>query len=191
MNKLIVAEGLSVWSGGANPREETLTRINHSRPVLRYLDNFRREAGRIGAADWRSSAMKPQSTSGTDELMIQFDLLDEEQRGIFNICLERYLAYIDAQGAYIASIGGKRRSKGVKAKFGTAKAEFVTAAAVLLLLELEAQGRGDLGALDWYGRFHKSMPDQDRRSWDDFNTLLFEDAMDELGVPSVEALSLE
>lgn len=167
-----------------------MSKINHSRPVLRYIDNVRREAARPGVADWRTGPMQPATGRGLSSVMVAFDELPDDHRGIFNLCLARFGEFLEAQAAYIEAIGKRGASRGRKAAAEAARAALVEATAVLIWMEVEAAQKGYTGALTWYGKFHRTLSTDDRRAWEWFDGILFVEAPQFLGIPVDENLIL-
>ncbi len=124
--------------------------------------------------------MKPREFSKIEILFADFELLAEEHKQVFNICVIRYEIYLAAISSRLNSMENKKGLRNARSSLEIAREKMIESAMALIWLELEARKQKTLGALSWYGKFYKAMSKEDRNSWDVFHALLFEDAATEL-----------
>lgn len=137
-----------------------MTRINHSRPYLLYIDNLRRENNKAVARhksieNKRNTGLinnKPKRTTFWDK-MAAIKLSEIEEQKLFEL-LEISARYFDAEAKLLSltfkkGVGEKKKS--LQLKINNAYRELVHIGEQIILLEIESQIKGrEKGLIHWW-----------------------------------------
>lgn len=164
-----------------------MTRINHNRPSLRYLDNLRREIRREDrpAPSWFNpdrakqfgvQLAKPESFP---EYVSDFGKLPVNQQEIAGCAIEAFGAYLDANLGVISLImkGKSKARKAAKKAQDQAHETFIIAGAVLVGTIIEDMAAKRDGFWQWFQRFYAGLDWQSKLTWSDFGNTLLEECL--------------
>ena len=164
-----------------------MTKINHNRPSLRYLDNLRREIERENrpAPSWFNPARveqfgiqlaEPESFPG---YVSDFQRLPINQQEIAGCAIEAFSAYLDANLGVISLImKGKAKARtAAKAAQEQTHENFVVAGAVLVGTIIDDMADKRDGFWQWFQRFHAGLDRQSKFTWSDFAETLLGDSL--------------
>lgn len=139
-----------------------MTKLNHDRPIFRYLDNVRREMRNAPAGtvpdDYGDVPITLVTGSGQPRNR-QMPLLNEVESEIAFGMIEALSVYVDAELAVIATLPTRQRkgrgnkSKAIAAR-NIAEKKLVRSCARFLLQGMQSKQLGREQIMTWYGWLH-------------------------------------
>lgn len=164
-----------------------MTKLNHNRPSLRYIDNLRRELRRENrpAPHWFNpdridkfgvQLSKPESLSA---YILDFGKLELRQQEIAGCAIETFGEYLEASTAVISLImGGKSKArKAAREAQETALEAFVVSGAVLVGTIINDMKEQRHGFWEWFQDFYAGLDRQSKFTWSDFADLLLKESL--------------
>lgn len=164
-----------------------MTKINHSRPYLKYIDNIRRESARAAArykhvepnSNAESLDKKPNRITFWDK-MAAIELSEFEEGKIFEL-FELVAKYFDTSSESIVLIlkkGKGKRRRALQLQADKIYDELVSVAEELIASEMAAQMKGrDQGLFHWWNLLRpKLRRDGADEFWDLVNNHVFKEA---------------
>lgn len=160
-----------------------MSKINHARPSLRYLDNLRRELSRqpSTATIVTRPTVRASGISGKLAAHIcSFNGFTDAQQQVLGRLIQTYGLYMDAVLAHIDSIMGPGNQTRRQKLRDAARIDVVIAGTGFVLQCAVDEAAGEPGVLRWYAQLQKLLPKGERSSWNELNTILNEDVLADL-----------
>jgi hypothetical protein len=164
-----------------------VTKLNHNRPSLRYLDNLRREIRRENrpAPSWFNPARVEQfgiqlaEPESFPDYVSDFGRLPIKQQEIAGCAIEAFGAHLDAISGVISLImkGKAKARKAAKELEEQAHEDFIVAGAVLVGTIIDDMAAKRDGFWQWFRRFHAGLDRQSKLTWSSFAEALLEDCL--------------
>lgn len=171
-----------------------MTKINHERPSLRYLDNIRRELKHMATGATTCDFLPSNYQEKVDAVLLaqenrpQMPSLTKNESNLALTLLEKLNAYIEASSAVIESLitRKKGRSETAKEQLDHAEKELLVACRKFCITLIITSNNGRDNLQDWY-RYLKAAFDENNdagsgSSWETLNW-----AMEEASKPLIAA----
>lgn len=157
-----------------------MSKINHARPSLRYLDNLRRELSRYPSTAAIVAKPVARASGSTTKLAANiqsFTALTTKQQQVLGQLINTYGIYMDAITAHIESIVGLGNMARREKLRDASRVDVVNASVEFVLQCLADEMAGAPGVLRWYAQLQKLLLKAERPSWSELNTILNEDCL--------------
>ena len=164
-----------------------MTKLNHNRPSLRYIDNLRRELRREDRPkpDWfnpnriEKFGIRLAEPKALPAYILNFGRLDQKQQEIAGCAIEAFAAHLESSIAVISLIvGGKPKArKAARQAQETAHETFIVAGAVLVGSIIEDMVARRNGFWQWFQEFYAGLDRQSKFTWSDFADTLLGDSL--------------
>ncbi|HCG6869755.1 TPA: hypothetical protein NJ279_004662 [Vibrio parahaemolyticus] len=129
-----------------------MTKINHSRPYLRYVDNIRRELNKA-STQYRQAPNRSKSSLSVWDRMARIEITDVEEKSLFEI-LELSTLYMELSGEIISLImvkGSAKKRKKLSAEREELYQKLQESSDVLVASEIMNQLKGrSTGVFHWW-----------------------------------------
>jgi len=165
-----------------------MTRLNHKRPSLRYLDNLRRELSkRPTLADLVTAPMagtavvkrcqtvrtcRPQNRPAFNRHIETFDQLKVDQQRAIGALIEHYARYQEASSLYLQYFLTPRKSGKMRKAREAARLDLAQVGADYILQCVRDAAAMAPGVLEWLARLKRLMTRDERREWEELNEIL-------------------
>lgn len=164
-----------------------MTKLNHGRPNLRYLDNLRRELRRENrpAPCWfdperiESFGVRLAEPEKLPEYVVDFGKLDRKQQEFAGCAIEAFGTYLDASATVISLFmrGKAKARKAAKIVQEKALETFIVSGAVLAGSVIEDMAAKRSGFWQWFQVFYEGLDRQSKFTWADFGDTLLNDSL--------------
>jgi hypothetical protein len=164
-----------------------VSKINHNRPYLRYIDNLRRELRREDrpSPTWFDPdnlpklGLRAEPAASYPEYVVEFGKLPVRQQEIAGCAIEAFGTYMDTCLTAISLVikGKSKARKAAKKAQDAALEGFVVAGAVLVGTIIEDMAEKRIGFWGWFQSFYEGLDRQERLGWSDFAEMLLGDSL--------------
>ena len=179
------------WASDSTFRGNPMTKLNHNRPLLRYIDSVKRQIA-LDAQRERDFEGRDAQASLTHPRDSIFPLLRDEA-GVVSLFFRAIEQYVEAESLVVAALASKSRA-GAKVKEATqsresAENQLVRAAAAFTAQTVLSALNGRMNLYNLYGKVKQGLSTDSPFLWDTINDFAMRSAMQE--VCSTMGLKLE
>ena len=161
-----------------------MTKLNHRRPSLRYLDNFRREIRKAPTPipDWYANPAAKKLLPETDMLpsyMQEFAKLSELQRLAMGRVIEAFARFQETVLADISELFSKNKKKRQTLTRARDEAHgfLVVLGAAMFHQIIRDAANGSAALLQWYLKFVGGLDHRTRLAWSELDYVLTEESL--------------
>lgn len=164
-----------------------MTKMKHTRPSLRYIDNVRRELLRENrpAPNWfepeklKALGVRIKEQEALPQYIEEFGNLPQSQQEIAGWAINAYSTYMDANLEVLELFmkGGSKARKLAKTNQEIAYENLVTASAVLAGSIIDDFAENRPGFREWYQDFFSALDRQAQSGWEGFSEIILEEGL--------------